>query len=148
MFLKNWGNMIKIKSKDLKLADLKLHAVWKWSDDLTGSENILTPLEITQENLAEADTLLVYAKFDTAGGDSYEGLIVYDPDLDDVFAIELFLSDARISLNRNVKDLSKLELQRYEKITGKNCDNVLPIKYQIMTRDLLILPGEFTFKVS
>ncbi|NHZ67129.1 hypothetical protein [Massilia genomosp. 1] len=140
--------MINIKSKDLKLADLHIHAVWTWSADLMDSEDILIPVKITREALADADTLLIHAKFHTAGGASHEGLIVYDPDLDNVFAIELFLGDARITLNRNSKDLSNLELQRYEKLTGNNCNNVLPIQYEITTRDLPISPAEFTFTVS
>lgn len=112
------------------------------------SEDILIPVELTRKALADADTLFVHAKFRTASGASHEGLIVYDPDLEDVFAIELFLSDDRITLNRNVIDLSELELQRYEKITGNNCNDVLPIQYQIMTKNLPISPAEFTFNIS
>ena len=145
--LENMENMINVKSKDLKLADLHLHAVWTWGADLMDSEDILIPIELTRKALAEADTWLVHAKFHTASGAIHEGLIVYDPDLEDVFAIELFLNDDRITLNRNVKDLSELELQRYEKLTGNNCNNVLPIQYQIMTEDLTIPSAEFTFNV-
>lgn len=146
--MNNIKNMTEVKSKDLKLAELHLHPVWTWAGDLMDSEDILIPVELTRKALADADTLLVHAKFRTASGASHEGLIVYDPDLEDVFAIELFLSDDRITLNRNVIDLSELELQRYEKITGNNCNGVLPIQYQIMTKNLPISPAEFTFNIS
>ena len=135
--------MTNIKAKDLKLSDLALNAVWTWSSDLMHSEDTLVPVEMTLEGLANADTLLIYAIFNTAGGANHEGLIVYDPDLDEVFAIELFLDEARITLNRNACDLSNLELERYETLTGKNRDSVLPIRYQIATSELSIQPAEF-----
>lgn len=110
------------------------------------SEDTLVPLEMTHEGLADADTLLIYAKFLTAGGAAHEGLIVYDPDLDEVFSIELFLGEARITLNRNAQDLSNLQLQRYEKLTWTSGSMVLPIRYQVAPSFLSILPGQFDLK--
>jgi hypothetical protein len=138
--------MIKMKSKDMKLSDLYAYPVWTWKSDLMSSEDTLVPVQMTQEGLADADTLLVHAKFLTASGISHEGLVVYDPDLDDVFAIELFLDDSRITLNRNVQDLSHLELKRYGDLTGENPDGVLPIQYRMMEKSLRIAPAEFVLK--
>jgi hypothetical protein len=135
--------MINIKSKDLKLSDLYKNGVLTWSTDIMNSEDTLVPVEMTRESLADADTLLIHAKFLTSGGAEHEGLIVYDPDLDEVFAIELFLGDSRVTLNRTARELSDLELQRYETLTGKNRHSVLPISYQALTRELPILPAEF-----
>ena len=142
----NLENMTNIKSKDLTLSDLALNAVWTWSSDLMRCEDTLVSVEMTREGLAEADTLLIHAMFKTAGGANHEGLIVYDPDLDDVFAIELFLDKARITLNKNAGDLSNLELERYEAFTGRDRNSVLPIRYQIVTSELPLPPAEFTLK--
>jgi len=107
------------------------------------SEDTLVPVPMTRAALAEADSLLIHAKFLTAHGISHEGLVIYDLDLDEVFAIDLFLGDSHVILNKHVRDLSNLELERYEALTGEHPGGVLPIQYHIMAESLDIGPGIF-----
>jgi hypothetical protein len=132
-----------MKCKDMKLSDLYAYPVWTWSGDLMSSEDTLVPVQMTQAGLAEADSLLIHAEFLTARGASHDGLVIYDPDLDEVFAIELFLDECRVTLNRHLRDLSNLELRRYEALTGEHPRGVLPIQYRIMAESLEIGPGIF-----
>ena len=75
--------MILIKSKDLSLTDLQNHGVWTWSSDLYQNEDLLVAVPITPEGLADPETLLIYAAFKMANGAQLEGVVVYDPDLDE-----------------------------------------------------------------
>jgi hypothetical protein len=87
--------------------------------------------------------LLIHAKFLPAHGISHDGLVIYDPDLDEVFAIDLLLGDSHVILNRHLRDLSNLELEQYEALTEEHPGGVLPIQYHIMAESLKIGPGIF-----
>lgn len=139
--------MILIKSKDLSLTDLQNHGVWTWSSDLYQNEDLLVAVPITPEGLADPETLLIYAAFKMANGAQLEGVVVYDPDLDEVFAIELFLGDTRITLNRNLLDISIEELKQYIDFSNDiNCQ-VFSIQFQAIPRELLMIKGEFVLRL-
>lgn len=135
--------MNNIKSKNINIADLRNHSIWAWSSNIFENEDSLVPVDISLEGLSEPDTLLIHAIFTTASGSKLEGLIVYDPDSDEVFAIEFFIVDDRYTLNKNLPDLSRTELLRYERKTGENIDNFFPIRYQIIPSEIDIPPGAF-----
>ena len=115
--------MILIKSKDLSLTDLQNHGVWTWSSDLYQNEDLLVAVPITPEGLADPETLLIYAAFKMANGAQLEGVVVYDPDLDEVFAIEY------IEFSNDI-----------------NCQ-VFPIQFQAIPRELLMIKGEFVLRL-
>lgn len=135
--------MSNIKSKNINIADLRDHSIWAWSSNIFENEDSLVPVDISLEGLSEPDTLLIHAIFTTANGSRLEGLIVYDPDSDEVFAIEFFIGDDRYTLNRNLSDLARTELLRYERKTGENINYIFPIRFQVVPTVINIPPGEF-----
>jgi hypothetical protein len=137
-------NMARIKAFELQLDDLKRHPVWTWSSELDQPEDSLVPVELTEDALAEADSLLVVAKFTTAAGNEHDGLVVYDADLDEVFAVELFFQNDRITMNSRVPEISSM-LDRYEIATGLDKKGLLPLRYKIDSPLLNIAPGSFKY---
>ena len=136
--------MTRIKAFDLQLRDLKQHPVWTWCSELDQPEDSLVPVELTQDALADADGLLIFARFTTAAGIEHEGLVVYDADLDEVFAVELFLLNDRITMNARVPEIRSM-LDRYEKATGLDKHGLLPLQYRIDSPQLNISPGVFKY---
>lgn len=140
--------MSEINLKYLTLADLQNSPVWAWKSDPFQSEDLLVPVAMKEEDLVAQDTLLIHANFLTASGVEREGLVVYDLDLDEVFAVEFLIGKDRITLNRNVSDISCRELERYAQITGESADGVLPIRFQVAPQELAIAPASFNLKAS
>ena len=136
--------MDRIKAFELQLDDLKRHPVWTWCSELDQPEDSLVPVELTEDALNEADSLLVVAKFTTAMGTEHEGLIVYDRDLDEVFAIEIFLQSDRITMNSRIPEIGSM-LDLYERATGLSREGLLPLRYAVDSSLLNIASGVFKY---
>jgi hypothetical protein len=138
-------SMDPIKSSDFSAKHLKLSGVWMWSQDLYDSEDSLVPVPMTEDALAEAETLLIHAKLRTATGKEFDGLIVYQIGVDQVFAVEILTNNEKFTLNKNVADISTDELKRLATIIGDDASEMLPISYQVVPRQLAIETGLFSF---
>lgn len=134
-----------IKSSDFSAEHLKLSGVWTWSQDLYDSEDSLVPVPLTEDALAEAETLLIHAKLRTATGRAFDGLIVYQLGVDQVFAIEILTNDEKFTFNKNVPDMSMDELKRLATLIGDDASAMLPISYEVVPRELAIETGLFSF---
>lgn len=137
--------MARIKASELSVSDLQRHPVWKWSDELEQSEDSVVPVELTEDALADADSLMIYARFKTAAGNEHEGIVVFDPDLEEVFAIELFVPGDKITLNVRLPELATKMLERYAIATGYSASDILPIRYRMNASSLNVAPGEFKY---
>jgi hypothetical protein len=137
--------MAKIKASDFREEHLKLGDVWTWSTDLRQSEDLLVTLPLTEDALAEVDSLLVRAAFETAQGDILEGLVVYAMDRGSIFAIEILDGDQRFTFNKFADELSREELRRLAIHLNKDADKLLPVTYKVVPEKLTIPPGKFSF---
>ncbi len=139
------ASMARIKHYELGISELQKHPVWTWFyGDLEEPENMVVPVEMTEEGLAEADVLMIYSQFKTAAGNEHDGYVVFDPDLGEVFAINIFVPGCRIPFNIRLADLAPEQLQQYAKATGYSASDVLPIKYRTRA-SLLDVVGEFGY---
>lgn len=138
--------MSQIRSKDLRLVDLHKHGVWTWSSDLYQAEDLLVAVSMkSEEGLAEFETLLIHAVFTLANGQILEGIIVYDLDLETVFAIELFIEDTRIALNQYLPDISLKELKQNTTLNTEINSQIFPIRFEAIPRTFSTIKGEFSF---
>ncbi|WP_111860486.1 hypothetical protein [Acinetobacter sp. CFCC 10889] len=133
--------MIEIRSGDLSLKDLQNHGVWTWNSDLYQNEDLLVVVPITSDIFTDHETLLIHAAFTIGNGTQLEGLIVYDVSSNEVFAIELFIGDRKITLNVNLPDISLTELNFDNNIN----DQVFPIQFKAIPSELSMIKGEFSF---
>jgi len=119
--------------------------VWTWSSDLHQSEDQLVTVPLTEDALAEVDSLLVRAEFKTAQGDALDGLVVYAMGRGNIFAIEILDGDQRFTLNKFAGDPSLAELRRLANHLNKDVGELLPLTYKVVSEKLAIPPGEFSF---
>lgn len=138
-------NMIRIKASEFQGKHLKLSDVWTWQSNLHESEDSLIPVPLTEEALAEADSLLIHAELQTASGISLEGLIVYELGSDEVFAIEVLTDGQRFTFNKHVPEMSIEELDRLALYLNVDRSTLLPIQYSVVPKELPIDDGEFGF---
>ena len=141
----NLENTIRIKTGEFQSEHLTLSGVWTWQGNLHESEDLLVPVPLTEEALAEAGSLLIHAEFQTASGIALEGLIVYEPGSDEVFAIEVLNDDQRFTFNKHVPEMSIEELNRLAMYLKVDRSSLLPIHYSVVPKELAIDDGEFEF---
>jgi hypothetical protein len=134
-----------IKSSEFCAAHLKLSSVWTWGQGLCESEDLLVPVPLTESALAEAETLLIHARLQTATGRAFDGLIVYQLGCDQVFAVEILTNYGKFTFNTNVPDMSRGELKRLSMIVGDDASAMLPFRYEVVPRELAIKSGLFSF---
>lgn len=137
--------MAQIKVSDFRKEHLKLGDVWTWSSDLHQSEDLLVTVPLTEDALAEVDSLLVHAAFETAQGDVLEGLVVYAMGRGSIFAIEILDGNQRFTFNQFAGEPSREELRRLAIYLNKDADKLLPMTYKVLPEKLAIPPGEFLF---
>ncbi|WP_420998315.1 hypothetical protein ACKI2N_031965 [Cupriavidus sp. 30B13] len=137
--------MAQIKASDFREEHLKLGDVWTWSNQLHESEDFLVTVPLTEDALAEVDSLLVRASFETAQGDALEGLVVYAMGRGNVFAIEIFEGDQKFTFNRFAREPSLAELRRLAAHLNKDADKLLPITYKVVSQKLAIPSDSFAF---
>jgi len=141
----NLENKTPIKTSNFYEEHLKLSSVWTWQSDLHRSEDSLVPVPLTEDALAKADSLLIHAEFQTASGTQLTGLIVYQFGDDEVFAIEVLAADQKFTFNKHVSDLSLEELKRLASFLNENVEDLLPIKYSVVPKEIAIEEGKFSF---
>jgi hypothetical protein len=137
--------MDRIKASEFREEHLKLGSVWTWSSDVHESEDSLVQVPLTEDALAEADSLLVSAVFETAQGDSLNGLVVYAMGSGTVFAIEILSGDQAFTFNKNAREPGIAELRRLAAHLSRDADTLLPIKYRVLPNELAIPPASFSF---
>lgn len=139
------GNMIPIKGDEFGEEQLKVSEVWTWYSDTHASEDLLVPVPLTEDALAEADALLIHATLITASGRTLNGLIVYQFGDDEVFAIEVLSGRNKFTFNRNLPDMSFDELKRLAAFLDEDVESLLPIRYSVIPKGLAIDDGMFSF---
>jgi hypothetical protein len=139
------ASMPPIKASKFSSKHLELSDVWTWQGDLYASEDSLIPVPLTEEELAEADSLLIHSKFRTASGTELVGLIVYQLGDDEVFSIEILAREHKFTFNKYLSDLSQEELARLATYLNEKVDDLLPIQYSLIPKEIAIEDGEFTF---
>ena len=137
--------MVRIKASEFGVKHLKLSGIWTWQRDLHESEDSLVPVPLSDEALAEADSLLIHATMETASGIALEGLIVCDRGSDEVFAIEVLVDGQRFTFNKYVPEMSFEELDRLALYLKVDRSSLLPIHYSIVPKELAIDDGVFEF---
>lgn len=138
-------NINPIKASEFGSEHLKLSSAWTWQNDLHQNEDSLVPVLLTEEGLAEVDSLLISSKFRTSSGTELEGLIVYQLGDDEVFAIEVLAEGQRFTFNKHLSDLSLKELKRLSSYLNEDVDRILPIQYSVVPKELILEDGKFTF---
>jgi len=137
--------MAQIKASDFREEHLQLGDVWTWSSDLHQSEDHLVTVPLTEDALAEVDSLLVRAEFKTPQGDALEGLVVYAMGRGSIFAIEILDGDQRFTFNKFASEPSRTELRRLAAHLNKDESKLLPLTYKVLSQKLAIPPGDFSF---
>jgi hypothetical protein len=137
--------MNQIKSSDFREEHLKLGNVWTWSSDIRDNEDSLVQVPLTEDALAEVDSLLISAVFETAQGDSLNGLVIYTMGSGSVFAIEILSGDLVFTFNKNARELGSVELRRLAAHLKRDANKLLPIKYRVLPVELAIPAASFSF---
>lgn len=141
----NSKNMDPIDGSEFFEEHLLLSHVWTWNSSLYSSEGSLVPVPLTEDALSEADSLLIHANFELATGTKLHGLVVYDVEDEDIFAMEVFSGREKFTFNKHAPDLSCDELKRLALFLHQDVGTLLPVRYAIVPKELSIVDGEFTF---
>jgi hypothetical protein len=139
------ASMTPIKASEFSIEHFKLSNVWTWQGDLYENEDSLIPVTLTEEALAEADSLLIHSNFKTSSGTELEGLVIYQLGDNEVFAIEILVGGQSFTFNKHLSDLSQEELNRLATCLNEKVDYLLPIRYSLVPKEIDIEDGEFTF---
>ena len=137
--------MERINSSEFGLEELRRYPVWTWYSDMYSNEDTLTPVPMTIDALADADSLLIHAMFLTGAGERLEGLVIYHLGSEEVFAIKIFSDGERFTFNKYAPEFSAEQLQKYAQYSGDNQETILPFHYEVVPENLAVEPGEFSF---
>lgn len=135
--------MTKVRASDFHVDHFELSEVWTWSRDIKDDEDLLVPVHLSEDELSQADSLLIHSQFKTQSGCLLEGLVVYDVASDEVFAIEVLHNGQRFTLNRYAPDLSEGERNRLASSLRLESTSLHSIDYSIVPRELAIDDGVF-----
>lgn len=138
------GNSQPVKSSDFGIEHLKEFGVWTWSQDLHASEDSLVPVALTEEGIAEAESLIIHSKLTTASQRVLEGAIFYQLG-GDVFAIEAFVDGESFTLNKHLPDMATEPLKRLASVLGDSTEDLLPVRYSVVPKELAIEDGVFAY---
>jgi hypothetical protein len=122
---------------ELSLADYQANPVWTWVDD---DENLVTPVQLTNDWRQEHDAVFVLSSFLLGDGTSASGMVAVRAKDLSVYFISIFSADGRfvgLPLQQELESLVSRESFASE--LGKTVAEVFPIKFQTTVPIFLLL---------
>lgn len=120
---------------------LELSDLWLLREG-RGEECFLVPLEDRPE--AQPARLLVRALFRLPGGPQLQGLLAFDPDAMDVYAVQVLIGHDSYSFNKYLPEASFEEVLELADRLKVSTGGVLPLSYSVVREAMPIRDGHFT----
>ncbi|QRY79763.1 hypothetical protein JVX91_01210 [Pseudomonas sp. PDNC002] len=124
---------------------LELSDLWQLQDGRR-EECFLVPLVMGPG--AQPAHLLVRALLRLPSGLQLQGLLAYDADGDDVYALQVLIGGESFSLNKYLPEASFEEVLALADHLGVATGTVLPVRYSVVREALPIRDGQFTLWVG
>ncbi|MFJ3053661.1 MULTISPECIES: hypothetical protein [Pseudomonas nitroreducens/multiresinivorans group] len=124
---------------------LELGDLWQLQDGRR-EECFLIPLMAAQ--VEQSGPLLVRALFRLPSGDQLQGLMTYDADSDDVYALHVLIGGESFSFNKYLPEASFEEVLALADRLGVGTGGVLPVRYSVVRDAMPIRDGRFTLWIG
>ncbi|MEP9318464.1 hypothetical protein ABKS89_15105 [Pseudomonas sp. LABIM340] len=121
---------------------LELSDLWRWQDGVR-EDAFLVPLA-TAEVAPGVSLLLVRALFRLPAGIELQGLLVYDPVGQDVYAVQVLIGRDSYSFNKYLPEASFEEVLALADRLKVSTGGVLPLRYSVVRQALAVRDGQFT----
>lgn len=141
----NFKNISLVKSSEFREEHLKLSGVWAWQSDLQEAEEYLVPVPLTKDAMSNEDSLLIHARIRARSGTLLSGLVVHQPGIDEIFALEVLVANNRFTFNKYAPELSLAELRRLAVFLNEKEDTLLPFQYSVVPQELQFKDDMFSF---
>ncbi len=122
---------------------LELSDLWRWQDGVR-EEAFLVPLATAAEMGAGVSLLLVRALFRLPEGIDLQGLLVYDPVEQDIYAVQVLIGRDSYSFNKYLPEASFEEVLALADRLKVSTGGVLPLRYSVVRQALAVRDGQFT----
>ncbi|MBD9679156.1 hypothetical protein IB274_20785 [Pseudomonas sp. PDM18] len=122
---------------------LELSDLWRWQDGVR-EDAFLVPLETAAEVVPDVSLLLVRALFRLPAGIELQGLLVYDPVGQDVYAVQVLIGHDSYSFNKYLPEASFEEVLALADRLKVSTGSVLPLRYSVVRQALAVRDGQFT----
>jgi hypothetical protein len=122
---------------------LELSDLWRWQDGVRG-DAFLVPLATAAEVAPGVSLLLVRALFRLPAGIELQGLLVYDPVGQDVYAVQVLIGRDSYSFNKYLPEASFEEVLALADRLRVSTGGVLPLRYSVVREALAVRDGQFT----
>ncbi|MDF3862997.1 hypothetical protein P3W53_00885 [Pseudomonas denitrificans (nom. rej.)] len=122
---------------------LELSDLWRWQDG-AGEDAFLIPLATAAEVAPGVSLLLVRALFRLPAGIELQGLLVYDPVGQDVYAVQVLIGRDSYSFNKYLPEASFEEVLALADRLKVSTGGVLPLGYSVVRQALAVRDGQFT----
>ncbi|MCJ1881881.1 hypothetical protein [Pseudomonas nitroreducens] len=124
---------------------LELGDLWRLQDGRR-EECFLIPLRATQAG--QLGPLLVRALFRLPSGAQLQGLMAYDAERDDVYALQVLIGGESFSFNKYLPEVSFEEVLALADRLGVGAGGVLPVRYSVVRGAMPIRDGRFTLWIG
>ncbi|MFS2127065.1 hypothetical protein [Pseudomonas sp. Pseusp97] len=122
---------------------LELSDLWRWQDGVR-EDAFLVPLATAAEVGPGVSLLLVRALFRLPAGIELQGLLVYDPFGQDVYAVQVLIGRDSYSFNKYLPEASFEEVLALADRLKLSTGGVLPLRYSVVREALALRDGQFT----
>lgn len=122
---------------------LELSDLWRWQDGVR-EDAFLVPLATAAEVGPGVSLLLVRALFRLPAGIELQGLLVYDPVGQDVYAVQVLIGRDSYSFNKYLPEASFEEVLALADRLKLSTGGVLPLRYSVVREALAVRDGQFT----
>lgn len=122
---------------------LELSDLWRWQDGVR-EDAFLVPLATAAEVGPGVSLLLVRALFRLPAGIELQGLLVYDPFGQDVYAVQVLIGRDSYSFNKYLPEASFEEVLALADRLKLSTGGVLPLRYSVVREALAVRDGQFT----
>lgn len=122
---------------------LELSDLWRWQDGVR-EDAFLVPLATAAEVAPGVSLLLVRALFRLPAGIELQGLLVYDPLGQDVYAVQVLIGRDSYSFNKYLPEASFEEVLALADRLKVSTGGVLPLRYNVVRQAMPIRDGNFT----
>lgn len=122
---------------------LELSDLWRWQDGAR-EDVFLVPLATAAEVAPGVALLLVRALFRLPAGIELQGLLVYDPVGQDVYAVQVLIGRDSYCFNKYLPEASFEEVLALADRLKLSTGGVLPLRYSVVRQALAVRDGQFT----
>ncbi|WP_325437185.1 hypothetical protein [Pseudomonas nitroreducens] len=121
---------------------LELSDLWRWQDGVR-EDAFLVPLA-TAEVASGVSLLLARALFRLPAGIGLQGLMVYDPIEQDVYAVQVLIGRDSYAFNKYLPEASFEEVLALADYLKISTGGVLPLRYSVVRQALDVSDDHFT----